>query len=76
MPRDYMVLLGSEQVERAAHIMTGAASTMMQAASSMDHSLAQHQRYMDDWLQRLDILLKGMWPAMGSVPEEPNTSEY
>ena len=51
-------LSGSEDVSRAASTMREAAATMNGAASSISHSLEQHQRFMDDWLYRLQALLE------------------
>lgn len=51
-------LIGSEDVSRAASSMREAASTMQSAASNIAYSLEQHQRFLDDWLQRLTTLLE------------------
>lgn len=50
----HVTLLGAEQVADAARTMRSAADTMTQAASSIAYALEQHQRFMDDWLQRLE----------------------
>ncbi len=53
-----MHLIGAEQVERASGQMTRAADDMQKAASSMAFALEQHQRFLDDWLQRLEGTLE------------------
>ena len=54
---DYVTLLGAEQVSSAGSQMSRAADRMQSAASSIDQSLFQHQRFMDDWLQRFEAIL-------------------
>lgn len=50
--RDYITLLGAEDVRSAARTMSSAASEMHRAASSIAYALEAHQRFMDDWLLR------------------------
>lgn len=50
----YVTLVGAEDVARAASRMQSAADQMSSAASTISSALEQHQRFMDDWLQRLD----------------------
>jgi acyl-CoA thioesterase len=54
-----MLLVGAEEVSRAASRMQDAAEKMTQAAASLDHSLEMQRRFMDDWLNRLADALKG-----------------
>lgn len=54
---EYMHLVGAEDVSRAAHTMRDAAQQMSSAASGIGWSLEQHQRFMDDWLIRLNDVL-------------------
>jgi len=54
---EYMTLLGSEQVQSAGNRMASAADQMSRAASSISDSLSQNQRFLDDWLQRLESVL-------------------
>lgn len=54
---DHITLLGAEDVRSAAHTMRAAADEMQRAAMSIDASLQQHQRFLDDWLNRLDGVL-------------------
>lgn len=55
---EYVTLMGAEQVQSAGNRMVSAASDMMRAASTMDECLFRHQRFMDDWLQRLEHVLE------------------
>lgn len=53
-------LIGAEEVSRAASNMRSAADEMSRAASNISHSLEMHQRFLDDWLQRLtEVMEKG-----------------
>lgn len=54
---DYVTLLGAEDVSRAGYAMRDAAQRMNEASSSIAWSLEQHQRFMDDWLVRLNDTL-------------------
>jgi hypothetical protein len=54
---EYMHLIGAEQIGQAGRNIQSAADTILSAASSMDHSLMAHQRFLDDWLARLDDTL-------------------
>jgi len=58
----YITLLGSEQVQTAASQMTRAAEQMSSAASSIESSLVAHQRFLDDWLYRLEDVMKAAKP--------------
>jgi hypothetical protein len=60
---DTIYLAGSEDVSRAASTMSNAAQTMQSAASSISFSLEQHQRFMDDWLYRLEGILNENTPT-------------
>lgn len=50
-------LVGSEDVRNAGHRMTSAATDMKQAASQIEFALQQHQRFLDEWLGRLETVL-------------------
>lgn len=54
----YVTLLGAEQVQSAASQMTRAADEMQRAASSISYALEQHQRFLDEWLNRLSGLME------------------
>jgi hypothetical protein len=63
---EYMTLLGAEQVASAASTMRGAAADMQRAAASIDASLEQHRRFLDDWLQRFSDVVDKMAPQVAS----------
>lgn len=66
----YITLLGSEQVQSAANTMRSAAEEMQRAASETGYALERHQRFMDDWLSRLEAILQACpLPLPPSVPE-------
>ena len=54
---DYITLMGAEAVQSAGYAMKGAAEQMSRAASNIDQSLIMHQRFMDDWLRRLEAAI-------------------
>lgn len=54
---DYITLLGAEQVDRASHTMSSAASEMQRAASSIEDTLSRHRMFLDDWLMRFEQAL-------------------
>jgi len=54
---EYMHLVGTEQVQSAGVSMRGAAEEMNRAAMQIDATMERHQRFMDDWLQRLEQVL-------------------
>lgn len=58
----YMTLLGSEQVQSAANSMRNAAEEMNRAANTIDTALQQHRIFMDEWLSRLESVLKEAAP--------------
>jgi len=51
-------LIGSEDVQRAGYAMQGAAATIQSAANTISDALFQHRQFMDDWLARLECVLK------------------
>lgn len=53
----YHHLLGAADVKNAAHQMQGAADDMSRAASSISESADRQQRFMDEWLTRLEAVL-------------------
>lgn len=59
---EYITLLGSEQVQRAAHSMQNAAGEMQQAVSNFEDCLHRHRLFMDDWLERLGEVMKAARP--------------
>jgi len=57
---EYMYLQGSEEVGRAASSMKGSAEEMNRAAANIERSLERHQRFLDDWLYRLEQIIEKM----------------
>ncbi len=55
---DYITLLGAEDVRSAGSSMRSAASDMVRAASSIEDSLHRQRLFLDDFLMRLEHLLK------------------
>ncbi len=55
---EYIHLQGSEDVMRASHNIQQAAGEMSSAACNMQGAFEMHQRFMGDWLQRLQELLE------------------
>jgi len=55
---DRIILVGAQEVEHAGSAMREAAASMKQTASSLEWALTQHQRHMDDWLQRFEAALE------------------
>ena len=60
-------LQGAEAVERAAASMAGSAEKMRKSHADMDYTLSNHQRFMNDWLDRLRVTLEECLPSL----EEP-----
>ena len=51
-------LLGSDDVYKAGYMMQSAASDMRSAASTFDESLRLMKIFMEDWLQRFELIVK------------------
>lgn len=64
---EYITLVGAEDVRSAASTMRSAADQMERAASSISHSLECHQRFLDDWLSRLDGMLTDRISDLGKA---------
>lgn len=60
-----MVLMGSEDVSRAAGQMREAASEMNRAAGSIEFALRQHENFMNDWLSRFEAAIERMHQTEG-----------
>lgn len=54
---EYINLNGSEDVLNAGRNISSAADSMTSAANSISNSLYEHQRFLDDWLLRLENIL-------------------
>lgn len=57
MPQD-ILLIGADDVQRAATSLRGAATEMQAAAGTIDHALREHRVWMDTWLQEFRALLE------------------
>jgi len=55
---EYIFLLGSEDVSKAGHNMSYAAQEMIKAANYVDETFRTQQRLMNEWLDRLEQVLK------------------
>lgn len=65
-------LVGADAVERAgssiqkaAESLDGAAEKFRRTVSDLDFALSNHQRFMNDWLDRLETVLEQCMPGMG-----------
>lgn len=55
---EYITLLGTEDVSRAGSTMRSAADEMSRAASEISSALHQHRLHMNEWLDRLEQILR------------------
>lgn len=62
MPDQYMHLIGSEQVQRAASTMSDAADRMQRAASAIDTALDRFERRFEELVQRFETAAEKMQP--------------
>ena len=53
-----IVLIGAEDVRSAGYTIQSAAVDMKQVVINLEGVLFQHQRFMDDWLQRFEYILE------------------
>ncbi len=51
---EYITLIGAEDVVRAGHAISSAASQMQSAANSISESVHQQQQHMDEWIIRFE----------------------
>ena len=56
---EYITLLGAGDVRSAGSTIREAATVMRGAAASIDDSLSRHRTFLDDWLFRLEEIMKG-----------------
>ena len=55
----FIHLVGSEAVQNAGSTMRQAATEITMAALNIQAAFEQHQRFMDDWLERFrEVMLK------------------
>jgi len=64
---EYIHLIGAEQVQSAANAMRSAADDMQRAANQISESMLAQQRFLDDWLSRLDGTLSDRVHDMGQT---------
>lgn len=55
---DYITLLGAEDVRTAGSQISSAAADMRQAANQIDDTFHRMRIFLDEWLIRLEELLK------------------
>lgn len=55
---EFIHLIGAEEVAQAGYNMRSAAEDMQRAAMSVDENLTRIQFFMNDWLDRLAVVLK------------------
>ena len=58
-------LVGAEDVSNAARTMSSAASEMMRAVSVMECALSDNARFMNDWLDRFEAIMKEVSHGQG-----------
>lgn len=59
---EFVHLIGTEEVSKAAYTMRDAAHEMRSAAGTISDALRQHRQFMDDWLARFEqIVSTPMW---------------
>ena len=63
-----IVLIGAEDVRSAGYTIQSAAADMKQAVINLEGVLFQHQRFMDDWLQRFEYILEQKGKSDGNIP--------
>lgn len=51
-------LVGSDDVVRGGHIMQNAATEITQAVTNLDGVFERQRRFMEDWLERFEQILK------------------
>jgi len=59
---EFITLLGAEAVRSAGTSMRDSASEMNRAAASIEDALHRHRLFLDDWIFRLEEVLKSNNP--------------
>ena len=54
---EYVTLIGAEEVGKAASRMSSAAEEYKRAVMQQSDDFMRHQRFLDDWLARLEQVL-------------------
>lgn len=67
---EYVHLVGAEDVANAGRNISSAAADMNRAASYIDETLQRHERFLDDWLIRLEQVFKDAVKDVDSCIEE------
>ena len=55
---EFITLLGADDVRQAGSARKSAACEMRNAAASIEDSLQRHKQFLDDWLCRLEAVMK------------------
>lgn len=63
---EFVYLVGAEEVTRAGHAMEQAAREMNGAATCIADALARHERFLDEWLDHMESVLKAGTPGGGT----------
>lgn len=62
---DSVYLVGHEDVVRGGNIMASAADQIARSSGTFECALEQHQHFMDNWLYRLEEIMKRPNPMPG-----------
>lgn len=54
---DSMNLIGADDVYKAGYMMQSAAQDMKQAASGIEYAFMRHQSFLEEFLQRFEMIL-------------------
>ena len=55
---EFVHLIGSEKVQQAGTDIAAAAQKIGQAVSYLEEAFRRHHEFMDEWLARLEAILK------------------
>jgi len=55
---EFITLLGADDVRSGGNAIRVAAGVMQSTAASMEDSLHRHRMFLDDWLSRLEEVMK------------------
>lgn len=55
---DYIYLQGSEDVKRAGYNIQSASEQIQSSANTISNALYEHKQFMEEWLNRLENILK------------------
>ncbi len=65
MSREYVTLLGTEDVARASHGMQSAASDMLRAVQYLDEILSRHRALLDETVGRFEAAAEKLAKSEG-----------